>query len=58
MFGLIVLRVVWGPLKDLMNSAVGSDYDSHIVLMRLLEKFSLELEPMKTRLKESISDNL
>ena len=39
MFTLLALGMVFGPLKGLMNSAVGSDYYSHIVLIPLVSGY-------------------
>jgi exosortase len=36
---LLVLGMVFGPLKGLLNSAVGSDYYSHIVLIPLVSGY-------------------
>jgi len=39
MFTLLALGMVFGPLKDLMNSAVGVDSYSHIVLIPLVSAY-------------------
>src|SRR5208337_3102312 len=39
MFTLLALGMVFGPLKGLLNSAVGSDYYSHIVLIPLVSGY-------------------
>lgn len=39
MFTLLALGRVFGPLKGLMNSAVGSYYYSHIVLIPLVSGY-------------------
>jgi len=38
-FTLLALGMVWGPLKELMNSAARGEYYSHIVLIPLVSAY-------------------